>query len=83
MNESTRLGSIKQEILDLKNEVSTLISNFEVEIQQKFKTMNNILNTMENGIKTIIFDQVSESVMKVKDSSLRLLTRITLRCKKG
>ena len=83
MNESTRLGSIKQEILDLKNEVSTLISNFKVEIQQKFKTMNNILNTMENGIKTIIFDQVSESVMKVKDSSLRLLTRITLRCKKG
>ena len=68
MNENTRLGGIKQEILDLKNEVSTLISNFKDEIQQKFETINNILNTMENSIKTIISDQVSESVMKVKDS---------------
>ena len=68
MNENTRLVGIKQEILDLKNEVSTLISNFKDEIQQKFETINNILNTMENSIKTIISDQVSESVMKVKDS---------------
>ena len=47
MNESTRFGSIKQEILDLKNAVITLISNFKDEIHQKFETMNNRINTME------------------------------------
>ena len=47
MNESTRFESIKQEILDLKNAVITLISNFKDEIHQKFETMNNRINTME------------------------------------
>ena len=47
MNESKRFGSIKQEILDLKNAVITLISNFKDEIHQKFETMNNRINTME------------------------------------
>ena len=47
MNESTRFGSIQQEILDLKNAVITLISNFKDEIHQKFETMNNRINTME------------------------------------
>ena len=61
-NKSARLGSIKQEILDLKNEVSTRISNIKDEIHQKFETMNNRLNTMVNSIKRIILDQVSESV---------------------
>ena len=68
MNESTRFGSITQGILDLKNKVSTLISNFKDEIQQEFETMNYRLNTTENSIKTIISDQVNESIMKVKDS---------------
>ena len=68
MSESRTLGSIKQDILDLKNEVSTLMSNFKDEIQQKFETMTNRLNTKENSIKTIILDQVSEIIVKVKDS---------------
>ena len=50
MNKSTRFGSIKQEIPDLKNEVSTL------------QTKNIRVNTMENSMKTIISDQVSESI---------------------
>ena len=50
MSESRTLGSIKQDILDLKNEVSTLMSNFKDEIQQKFETMTNRLNTKENNI---------------------------------
>ena len=73
MSESTRLGSIKQDILDLKNEVSTLMSNFKDEIQQKFETMTNRLNTKENSIKTIILDQVSEIIVKVKDSVIEAL----------
>ena len=60
-------------ILNIKNEVSTLISNFKDEIPQKFETINNRLNTVENSIKTIISDQVSESIMKVKDSVIETL----------
>ena len=79
MSESTTLGSIKQDILDLKNEVSTLMSNFKDEIQQKFETMTNRLNTKENNIKTIILDQVSESIVKVKDSVIEALKEDNLK----
>ena len=81
MNESKRLGSIKQEILDLKNGVSILISNFKDEIQQKFETMNNRLNIMDNCITTIIAEKSVR--VKLNTQSSRLLRRITLlRCKK-
>ena len=79
MSESTTLGSIKQDILDLKNEVSTLMSNFKDEIQQKFETMTNRLNTKENSIKTIILDQVSEIIVKVKDSVTEALKEHNLK----
>ena len=81
MNESKRLGSIKQEILDLKNGVSILISNFKDENQQKFETMNNRLNIMDNCITTIIAEKSVR--VKLNTQSSRLLRRITLlRCKK-
>ena len=79
MSESTTFGSIKQDILDLKNEVSTLMSNFKDEIQQKFETMTNRLNTKENSIKTIILDQVSEIIVKVKDSVTEALKEDNLK----
>ena len=79
MSESRTLGSIKQDILDLKNEVSTLMSNFKDEIQQKFETMTNRLNTKENSIKTIILDQVSEIIVKVKDSVTEALKEDNLK----
>ena len=63
----------------LKNEVSTLMSNFKDEIQQKFETMTNRLNTKENSIKTIILDQVSEIIVKVKDSVTEALKEDNLK----
>ena len=82
MNESTRLGSIKQEILYLKNEVNTLMSNFKGEIQQKFATVNKRINTMESSVKTIISDQVSERIMRVKDSVIEALKENNLKMQK-
>ena len=82
MNESTRLGSIKQEILHLKNEVNTLMSNFKGEIQQKFATVNKRINTMESSVKTIISDQVSERIMRVKDSVIEALKENNLKMQK-
>ena len=57
--------------------------NFNDEIQKKFEIMNNRLNKMEDSIKTIISDQVSESTMKVKDSVTEALKEDNLRCKSG
>ena len=81
--ETTRFGSIKQEILDLKSEFNSIISNFKDEIHQKFEIMNNRLVTMENSIKSIISDQVNESIMKVKDSVIEALKEDNLKLQKN
>ena len=44
--------------------------------------MNNRLVTMENSIKSIISDQVSESIMKVKDSVIEALKEDNLKLQK-
>ena len=78
----TRLGSIKQKILGLKNEVCTLISSFKEEVQQKFETRNNTVNTMEKIIKIIMSDQISESIIKLKDSVIEALKEDNLKMQK-
>ena len=83
MNEGTRFGSIQQEIVDFKNEFSTLISSYKKEIHQKFETMNNRHNTMENSIKTVMLDQVSDSKMKVKDSVIEAIKEDNLRMQRA
>ena len=78
----TRLGSIKQKILGLKNEVCTLISSFKEEVQQKFETRNNTVNTMEKNIKIVMSDQISESIIKLKDSVIEALKEDNLKMQK-
>ena len=72
-----------QEFLDHKNEVGAFNSNLKDEIQQKFETISNRVNTMENSIKTISSFQVSESIMKVKDSVIDALQDDNLKMQKG
>ena len=79
MAENTRMGSIKQEILDLKNEFTSIITSFKDEMHQKFEFMNNRLNTMENSIKSIISDQVNESITQVKNSVIEALKEDNLK----
>ena len=79
MAENTRMSSIKQEILDLKNEFTSIITSFKDEMYQKFESMNNRLNTMENSIKSIISDQVNESIMQVKNSVIEALKEDNLK----
>ena len=71
-----------QEFLDHKNEVGAFNSNLKDEIQQKFETISNRVNTMENSIKTISSFQVSESIMKVKDSVIDALQDDNLKMQK-
>ena len=79
MAENTRMGSIKQEILDPKNEFTSIITCFKDEMHQKFESMNNRLNTMGNCIKSIISDQVNESIMQVKNSLIETLKEDNLK----
>ena len=74
--------NIMQEFLDHKNEVGAFNSNLKDEIQQKFETINNRVNTMENSRKTISSFQVSESIMKVKDSVIDALQDDNLKMQK-
>ena len=71
-----------QEFLDHKNEVGAFNSNMKDEIQQKFETINNRVNTMQNSIKTILSFKVSESIMKVKDSVIDALQDDNLKMQK-
>ena len=71
-----------QEFLDHKNEVGAFNSNMKDEIQQKFETINNRVNTMENSIKTILSFKVSESIMRVKDSVIDALQDDNLKMQK-
>ena len=71
-----------QEFLEHKNEVGAFNSNMKDEIQQKFETINNRVNTMENSIKTILSFKVSESIMKVKDSVIDALQDDNLKMQK-
>ena len=71
-----------QEFLDHKNEVGAFNSNMKDEIQQKFETINNRVNTMENSIKTILSFKVSGSIMKVKDSVIDALQDDNLKMQK-
>ena len=58
------------------------MSNFKGEIQQKFATVNKRINTMESSVKTIISDQVSERIMRVKDSVIEALKENNLKMQK-
>ena len=48
-------------------------------MHQKFESMNNRLNTMENSIKSIISDQVNESIIQVKKLVIEALKEDNLK----
>ena len=59
---NTRLGGIKQEILEFQAEFNSLIVDLKNEIQTwkfKFGNINNKLNETENNIKSNITDKVN------------------------
>ena len=69
----TRFSGIKQDLLDFKNEINSVLANIKTEMQSKFDDSNNRLNVIENNIKSSINDQVNEISSDSKDSIINAL----------
>ena len=65
---NTRLGGMKQELHDFKNEFSTQLSDLSNSLNKKFDSLYKLLGESEGNITVNINDIVTESLMTVKDS---------------
>ena len=63
----TSLSGIKQDLLDFKNEIISVLVNIRTEMQSKFDDINNRLNVFKNNIKSSINNQVNESMANIED----------------
>ena len=69
----TRLSGIKEDLLDFKDEINSVLVNIKTEMQSKYDDINNRLNVIENNIKSSINNQVNESMSNIKDSIINAL----------
>ena len=70
---NTRLGGMKQELHDFKNEFSTQLSDLSHNLSEKFDSLQKLLVESEGKIKASINDIVTKSLMSVKDSIIEAL----------
>ena len=63
---NTRLGGMKQELHDFKNEFSTQLSDLSHNLNEKFDSLYKLLVESEGKIKASINDIVTESLRSVK-----------------
>ena len=70
MCDHARLSGIKQDLLDLKNEINSVLVNIKTEMQSKFYDFKKRLNVIENNIKCSINDQVNKIMSFIKDPSI-------------
>ena len=75
---NTRLGGMKQEFHDFKNEFSTQLSDSSHSLNDKFDSLYNFLGESEGKIKANVNDVVTESLMSVKDSIIEALYKLKL-----
>ena len=64
---NTRLGEMKQELRDFKNDFSTKLSDLSNSLNGIIDIMYKLLGESEGKIKANINDIVTESLMNVKD----------------
>ena len=69
---NTRLEGVKQELQDLKKDLSLSLADFKASIDTKFDVINNRLNAIEENfqrhVNDILTKELNESVMSIKDS---------------
>ena len=78
---NTRLGGMKQELHDFKNEFSTQLSDLSHNLNEKFDSLYKLLSESEGKMKANINDIVTESLMSVKDSITEALKAENLKLK--
>ena len=68
---------MKQELRDLKKDVSLSLTDFKASIYTKFDVISNRLNAIEENfqrhVNDIITKELNESVMSIKDSIIDAL----------
>ena len=69
----TPLGSVKQEIQDLKSRFESLINQVKVSSDRKFSEINLQLKNIKENFASTVNDIVTESMLKVKDSIIEAL----------
>ena len=71
---NTRLGAMKQELHDFKNELSIYsIVHLSNSLNEKFDSLYKLLGESEGKIKANINDTLIESLMSVKGLSIEAL----------
>ena len=74
MSEShnTRLGGMKQDILDFKNEFTSSIESLKSSIDEKFNLVNEQFDNIRTDIKRNVAVIVADSLLEVLTLLLRL-----------
>ena len=75
MSESnnTRLGRMKHDILDFKNEFTSSIESLKSSINEKFNLVNEQFDNIRTDIKRNVAVIVADSLLEVKDSIIETL----------
>ena len=75
MSESlnTRLGGMKQDILDFKNEFTSLIESLKSSIHEKFNLVNEQFDNIRTDLKKNVAVIVADSLLEVKNSIIEAL----------
>ena len=78
---NTRLGGMKQELHDFKNEFSNQLYDLSNSLNEKFDSLYKLLGESDGKIKANINGIVTESLMSVKDSIIEALKAESLKLK--
>ena len=78
----TRLGGMKQEIQDLKSGFESSINQVKVSTDGKFNEINLQLKDIKNFFASTVYDTVTESILKAKDSIIEVLKEENIKLQK-
>ena len=68
-----RLGGVKQEMQDLKAGFESSVNEIKCSIDSKFDYINDLLKDIKVNFTNSVYDIVTESISKVKDSTIKAL----------
>ena len=72
-SQNTRLGGMKQDILDFKNEFTSSVESLKSSIDENFNFVNEQFDNIRTDIKKNVTVTVADSLLEMKDSILDAL----------